>query len=368
MDEIKQTEGKQSDNHRRKILAALVFTCVTLIGVVTAYFYVRYKETHITTDDAFVEGNIHTIASKISGTISEVLVSDNGIVRKGDLLAVIEPADYEAKVSEAETLLQAEKARYEEAKTRIDVSGNKLTELQHRVKKSRAVYELEAARLKQAEADMHRAENLFKKDALSKERYEKTRTGYEVSLAMVRSAAEELKEAEAAIETQKSIVRQAESSAQAQAASIRPREASLKSASLSYEYTKIYAPADGYVTKKSVEVGNQVQSGQPLMAVVSLDNIHIVANYKETQLGKIRPGQLVEIKVDTYPGKVFKGKVDSIMAGTGAAFSLFPPENATGNFVKVVQRIPVKISLDKDADSGHVLRLGMSVESTVIIQ
>ncbi|HTZ11015.1 MAG TPA: efflux RND transporter periplasmic adaptor subunit, partial [Candidatus Margulisiibacteriota bacterium] len=125
---------------------------------------------------------------------------------------------------------------------------------------------------------------------------------------------------------------------------------------------------DGYVTKKSVEVGNQIQPGQPLMAVIALDDIWVVANYKETQLKNVHPGQRVKIQVDTYPGKTFTGKVNSIMAGTGAAFSLFPPENALGNYVKVVQRVPVKIVLDKAANNEHVLRIGMSCTSTIILK
>ncbi len=135
----------------------------------------------------------------------------------------------------------------------------------------------------------------------------------------------------------------------------------LASSGLMQGYTKIHAPAEGYVTRKGVEVGNQVSPGQPLMSVVPLDNVWIVANYKETQLADVRPGQKVRIKVDMYPGRVFRGTVDSIMAGTGSVFSLFPPENATGNYVKVVQRIPLKILLEKGSDPRHVLRVGMSV-------
>ena len=149
---------------------------------------------------------------------------------------------------------------------------------------------------------------------------------------------------------------------------MKQKDAQLKDSELKFGYTKIFSPVDGYITKKSVEVGNQIQPGQPLMAVVPLDGIYVTANYKETQLAKVKPGQKVEIKINTYSGRKFSGRVDSIMAGSGAAFSLFPPENATGNFVKVVQRIPVKILLDKDTDPQHVLRIGMSVEPTVIIE
>jgi membrane fusion protein (multidrug efflux system) len=166
------------------------------------------------------------------------------------------------------------------------------------------------------------------------------------------------------------MLKQAETARITQASAIKQREAALREAELKYGYTRIYAPVDGYVTKKSVEAGNQIDVAQPLMAVVPRDvgDLHITANYKETQLEKIKPGQKVNFKVDAFPGKTFNGKVDSIMSGTGAVFSLFPPENATGNYVKVVQRIPVKIVLDKDTDSSHVLRIGMSVVPTIIIE
>jgi membrane fusion protein (multidrug efflux system) len=165
-------------------------------------------------------------------------------------------------------------------------------------------------------------------------------------------------------------VKQTEASRATQISTIKEKEAKKDAAQLNYSYTKIYAPVDGYVTKKSVEIGNQIQAGQPVMAVVPLNvgDIYITANYKETQLAKVKPGQKVEFKVDTYPGRKFTGKVDSIMSGTGAIFSLFPPENATGNYVKVVQRIPVKIVLDKDTDKDHILRIGMSVVPTIIVE
>jgi membrane fusion protein, multidrug efflux system len=201
--------------------------------------------------------------------------------------------------------------------------------------------------------DVKRAEALFKEEVITKERHEKVSTAYNLSLAQVKAAKEQLEKAKSAKELEDSLIKQ--------------RQASLEIAQLNLSYANILAPTDGYVTKKSVEVGNQVQPGVPLMAVVALDDIWVVANYKETQLKKVRPGQSVEIQVDTYPGKIFTGKVDSIMAGTGAAFSLFPTENALGNYVKVVQRIPVKIVFDKTGDDKHILRIGMSCVPTINI-
>ena len=194
-----------------------------------------------------------------------------------------------------------------------------------------ATHELQKANFEQASRDKDRAVNLYNDKVFAKERYEKTVTLYDLANAQQKAAGEHFK-----------IAKQ------------------------NLEYTKIYSPSDGYVTNKSVEEGNQVQPGQPLMAIVALNDIWVVANYKETQLKNVRPGQPARIKVDTYPGKVFNGKVDSIMAGTGAAFSLFPPENALGNYVKVVQRIPVKIVFDNSADEKHTLRIGMSCVPTII--
>jgi membrane fusion protein (multidrug efflux system) len=270
-------------------------------------------------------------------------------------------------VNEASSGVDAEKTKIPEIGAKIEAAKKQVAEMNAMVQTAKANLELQEANLAQAEMDIRRAETLYKKDALSRERYEKTTTGYKVALAQVKASAEQVKQAETALETQKAVVRQAEASRASQVSVIKQKEAVLETAQLNYGYTKISAPIDGYVTKKAVELGNQIKEGQPLMAVVPLDDIYITANYKETQLEKVRPGHKVEIKVDTYPGKTLKGKVESIMAGTGAVFSLFPPENATGNYVKVVQRIPVKIILDKGTDPDSVLRIGMSVEPTIVI-
>jgi membrane fusion protein (multidrug efflux system) len=361
-------EEQKANNSRRKKVAIGVFTLVALVAAVTLFFYLRYKATHISTDDAFIDGRIHTIAPKIAGTVKAIHVNDNQPVKKGDLLVEIDPADYEVKVREAESGVQAEKGKLAEVEARKVAAQNQLQELKAAAETAKAHLDLQEANLAQAALDLKRAENLYRREAISKERHEKARTAYDVSEAQVRAAREQVNQAGTAIETQKSVIRQIETSMNAQASAIREKEAKFAQAELNYSYTDIRAPSDGYVTKKSVEQGNQVQTGQPLMAVVALDDLWVTANYKETQLQKIKPGRRVTIQADTYPGKRFEGKVDSIMSGTGAVFSLFPPENATGNYVKVVQRIPVKILLNKDTDPQHVLRIGMSVVPTVIIE
>jgi membrane fusion protein, multidrug efflux system len=336
MDEPVKENG---NNGKRKKIAAAIFAVLLAISAVALFFYLSYKSTHISTDDAYVDGRIYPVAPRIAGTVKAVYVDHNYIVKKGDLLLEIDTADYDARLNEAFSAAGAERAR--------------LSEVSARISSAKAQVELKQANLGQAEIDMKRAETLLDKGAISRERYDKTKTGYEVAVAELKAAKEQLKQAEAGMFTQSSTLKE--------------KEAKLRTEELNVGYTKIYAPADGMVTKKNVEAGNRVQVGQPLMAIVALDDIWITANFKETQLEKIKPGQKVEIDVDTFSGETFYGKVDSIMAGTGAAFSLFPPENATGNYVKIVQRIPVKIILDKKQKSSHVLRVGMSVVPTVIV-
>ncbi|MEW6053926.1 MAG: HlyD family secretion protein [Nitrospirota bacterium] len=361
-------DASAQGNKKKKKIGFLVLGVIVLLGAVALFFYLRYKATHITTDDAFIDGRIHTIASRIKGTVKAVYVKENQAVRQGDLLIEIDPADYEVKVQEAMSGVSAEKAKFAEAEARIGVSRTQLAELGAAVETAKAGLDLQEALLRQAARDSERAENLYKSETISRERYEKTVTAYNVAMAQVRAAKEQLKQAEKALETQKAVTKQVEALKEAQHSAIREKEAKYHAARLNFGYTKIYAPSDGYITKKSVETGNQIETGQPLMAVVPLDDIWVTANYKETLLEKIRPGQKVKIKVDTYSRKSFSGRVESIMSGTGAVFSLFPPENATGNYVKVVQRIPVKIVLDKDTDKEHVLRIGMSVVPTVLIE
>lgn len=361
-------EKKANQNRRRtKVTTFIIIPVLILIGAVVLYFYLQYKKTHITTDDAFVDGRIHVIASKIPGTVKVLHVNDNQFVKKNDLILEIDPADYDVRVQEVRAGLETEKAKLPEIRDRVDTVKRQLSEIIALTEAARANVELQKANLELAKVNLQRSESLLKKEAIPRQQYDNAKTTYEVAVAQVKAAQDMFKQLEASVETQRALIKQTESSLPTQEAQIRQRDAVLKGAKLNLSYTKIYAPSDGYISKRSVEIGNEIQAKQPLMAVVSLDDIWITANYKETQLERVKPGQKVKINVDIYPGKIFYGKVDSVMAGTGAIFSLFPPENATGNYVKIVQRIPVKIILDKDTDPSHVLRIGMSVVPTILI-
>ena len=354
------------NNSKRKLIVTILLPLFLIMGALGVYFYKEYRKTYVATDDAFVTGRIHIIASKVPGTVKALYFDDNQFVKNNTLLVEIDDKDYDVRLKEAESARNAERSKVVELSTKIDVAQKHLSELQFVVKTARANLNLQEVNLKQAEVDLKRADKLFKKEIIPAERLEKATTSYDVAVAQVEAAREQLKLAEASLETQKAVIRQANSAYESQSSVSKQKDEAKKAEDLRKSYTKIYAPADGYITKKSIEAGNQIQAGQPILAIVPLDDVWIVANYKETQIEYIKPGQKAELKVDTFSDKVFEGTVQSIMAGTGSVFSLFPPENATGNYVKVVQRIPVKIVLDKGTDPNHILRVGMSVVSTII--
>ena len=356
---------KMMDNNKKRFVLFLILALL-VVCVASVLYYREYRTRYVTTDDAFVTGRIHVIASKVPGTVRAVYVEDNQFVKKDDGLLDIDDRDYDVRVREAESARNAEHAKLEEISTKVDVTKKQLLELQFSLKSAQANLKLHEANLKQAELDFKRAQKLRAKGVVPEERLDKAKTNYDVATAQVEASKEHLKQVEAALETQKALIRQTESAFKSQNSVVKQREETRKAEDLKKSYTKIYAPADGYITRKSVENGNQIQSGQPLMAVVPLDDIWVIANYKETQIKNVKPGQKVKIRVDTYPDRDFEGTVQSIMAGTGSIFSLFPPENATGNYVKVVQRVPIKIVLNEGTDPNHILRVGMSVEPTII--
>jgi membrane fusion protein (multidrug efflux system) len=362
-----EEKKEKSNNHRKKIAAFIIFPALIVIGAVVLFFYREYKATHISTDDAFVDGRVHIIASKIPGTVKVLHVEDNQFVKKGDLLLEIDPIDYEVKVKEARAALETERAKLSEIRDKVETTKKQLIGMFASLEEAKANLDLQEANLRQAEVDFKRTELLFKKEVIARDSYDKSKTSYDVAVAQVKAAKERMKQLEASLETQKAVIKQTETSLIPQQAQIQQKDAALKGSELNKSYTKVYSPTEGYIAKKSVEVGNQIQPGQSLMAVVPLNDIWITANYKETQLERVKAGQKVKIKVDTYPGRVFDGKVESVQAGTGAVFSLFPPENATGNYVKIVQRVPVKIVLDQNTDPAHTLRIGMSVVPTILV-
>jgi membrane fusion protein (multidrug efflux system) len=334
---------KNGAGKKRRALAILLVAglACALLGLA---WWVHAKN-HIETDNAFIEAKTVAISCKVAGTVRRVLVEDNQYVKKGDPLVELDQEDYRVQVAQAEA--------------GVSVAENQSGGDQLRAEGARATVELSRARAEQAELDLRRGEALFRREVIPREQLDRLRTAQRVAQSQLQEAREGLKEAQA--------VAGLAGNGGARAM-VRQRQAQLNDARLKLSYTRVLAPTSGYITRKSIEPGANIQAGQPLMALVPLQDAWIVANYKEGQLTHIRPGQRVEFTVDAYPGRNFTGKVDSIMAGTGAAFSLLPPENATGNYVKVVQRIPVKIAIDSNSDPERLLRVGMSVIPTVLVE
>jgi len=338
------------------------------------------------TDDAQVDGHLVPVASRVGGTVLAVLVADNQPVEKGAPLVRIDPRDYEVAVARAAADLAENEATARAAHTTVPLTSttassqetaaaSELAGAEARLAAAQAQLREAQARERQAAQDLERFKPLLGKDEISKQQFDGATTAAELSRAAREAAEAAAGSAQKAVEAARARLAQARTGPEqvdivsARAASalakVEMARAALEQAKLNLSYAKLDAPVGGVVSRKAVEVGQVVQPGQPLLALVPLDDVWVTANVKESQLKRIRPGQAVEIAVDAYGGRTFRGRVDSIAAATGSRFSLLPPENATGNYVKVVQRIPVKIVLEPGQDPEHLLRPGMSVVPTV---
>lgn len=393
----------------------LIAMALALLGVLIAvplYFYYSVRES---TDDAQVDGHIVPISPRINGTVISVEVNDNEVVQAGKVLVKLDPADYQVALARAEADLADAVAAAREAQVNVPlISINTHSEMrttsagvdegragvltaERQVEAANARLASSKARVSEAQAnsvkagkDLGRLKELVDKDEISKQQYdaavasaEATKAQVETAQASVNEAAHNVDVAQSSLNQTKARLSSSEVLA-AQSTSVRPqqqaasearyksalakvqqRQAAVDQAKLNLDYTVIKAPVNGLVSRKVAEPGQILQPGQQLMAIVPLDDVWITANFKETQLKKMQIGQEVEIEVDAYGGRTYKGRIESIAAASGSRFSLLPPENATGNYVKVVQRVPVKILLDKGQDKEHLLRPGMSVVPTV---
>jgi membrane fusion protein (multidrug efflux system) len=411
-DPARSKPGKQGISGGTK--GFLVLVLIVLIGA-GYVIYQKYFFGRETTDDAQIDGHINPVAAKVSGHVISINVEDNQFVKAGTVIVQIDPKDYQVALARAKADLAAANAAAEAAHTQVpmtttttssqlNLAGAGIEQAESaragamkEVETSRARFESAQARVREIQAnhttaaqDLERMKLLIAKDEISKQQYDaavataaatqaaidsaqssvnEISRAIEVAQARVSQADAKIKEAQANLQAtqtgpqQRSISR---SNAVTATARVQQAQAALEQAELNLQYTQIKAPIDGIVSQRKVELGQYVQIAQPLVALVPLHNVWVTANYKENQLKEMRPGQKAIISVDAYGGRKYEGHVDSIAAATGARFSLLPPENATGNYVKVVQRIPVKIVIDKDADEAHPLRPGLSVIAIVV--
>jgi membrane fusion protein, multidrug efflux system len=398
-----------------KVRGLLVIGGVVLVAVLVGLFV--YYHNRESTDDAQVDGHITPVASKIYGRVAQVLVEDNQAVKAGQVLVKIDARDYQANLDGAKAALtlaesDARAAGVDVPRTRENVASgtssadaqlagaqadlqsaqvtyeqartSDLAWAQDNIEKSRANAEL-------TRADLARYKPLLDKGEISKQQYDAANANADATASSLKADQEKLAQAERSVDIAKAQLLAAQArvdqaragvssahadvrqismrtaDAQGKVAKVEQARAALVAAELNVSYTDIVAPVDGVATHKQVEPGQIVQQGQGLLVVVPLQNVWVTANFKETQLRKMKAGQKAEVHVDTY-GKTFSGHVDSIAGATGAVLSLLPPENATGNYVKVVQRIPVKIVLDPIPAEKAILRPGMNVDATVIAE
>jgi membrane fusion protein (multidrug efflux system) len=397
-----ETNDSAETNGNRKF-AVIGVVLLLVLGAIFFYWRTTFVED---TDDAQVDGNLYQISSRIAGQVVKVTVDDNQTVQAGQLLAEIDPTDYQVALDQAQANLASAQAEYAQATTNVpitqvtvgtmvsttasDVKGttDMVAQAEKQVEAATARVDQAKANALKAQDDVDRYTPLVEKDVISKQQYDAAVAAAAASKAAVAeaeasvlaqqnavaSARQRLAEAEAqsdqSVKNGPDQVRVQQSRAEAAAAAIQQAQARVEQARLNLSYTRITAPVAGIVNKKNVEVGANLAAGQDLMTIIPLTDLWVTANFKETQLTHMRAGQKVTIKVDAYGGRKFSGKVTQIGGATGSMLSLFPPENATGNYVKVVQRVPVRIDFTnlQQEDGDYVLRPGLSVTPVVEVK
>lgn len=352
-----QDAGEKRKGPGKKPL--IILGIVVIVMAIVALVWWLMTKDQITTDDAFTDGDAVTIAPKISGYVTNLAVKDNQRVKQGQLLVQIDPRDAIAQ--------------RDQALAQVGVAISQLHQAQVQYDLSKVQY---PAQLAQAQAQQARAEaSLLNATADYRRQHgvdprATSQQNIDSASAQLRSATADLQNAKAQVRVAAQVelqIRQAETNVEARQQQVEQAKAQLETASLNLSYADVRAPYDGYVTMRNVQLGTLVQAGSSLFSIVS-PNIWIVANLKESQLERMRPGNKVLVKIDAYPNLELHGHVDSVQQGTGSRFSAFPAENATGNYVKIVQRVPVKIIIDSGLDSNQSLPLGLSVEPTVTVE
>jgi len=334
---------------RRTLVLLAIGVVVVPLALVFGWRQVRFAATHESTEDAYVDGGTTTVTSRVAGTVVSVAVGSNWSVKPGELVVQLDPRDFQVKLDEAQ-------ARLERARQTVD-------QLRAEYAADESALGLSAEKLRQAELDFGRAQKLNTAGVVSREAYERADTALRVARADRDLSEHHLQQAAAALGGPVDAANPYDTPL------VHEAEAAVAAAKLDLSYTQIHAPLTGTVVNKHVEVGDRVQEGQPLMNLVPPSSeLYVTANFKETQLEDLRVGQSAEIRADIYPGTVFHAHVDSLSMGTGAAFALLPPENATGNWVKVVQRVPVKLVLDDPRPADKPLRMGLSVDAAIDVR
>lgn len=344
-----QVQELVAEPHARRFWVIFIILLVFLVIVSGGAFFLLKSETHQSTNDAYIEGRVIRISPKISGQVIALHVDDNDTVKAGDVLLEIDPADYQAKVDQATAAVAVAESAVEQA--RAAIARNEAS-----VGQSQAAAKAAAIEAKRRASD-YRRYSAMGTDGISEQQLESAKDASEAADDQ-RDAADKL------VVAADAELKVARTNVDAAVSQVAAAKAQLRFAELQLQYTKVVAPESGTITRKAVECGAFVTAAQPLVSIVPSDR-WVIANFKEVQFERMHSGQPVEITVDSLPGQTFHGHIQSLQSGTGSRFQLLPPENATGNWVKVVQRLPVKILFQPDQPGVGHLALGVSVEVTV---
>jgi membrane fusion protein (multidrug efflux system) len=344
----------QKDNGRTRRWLVRILIAACLLAVSLAFTpKIFYLLSHESTDDAYFQGTVVPVSAEVGGRVIKLNIKDNQLVHAGDPLLEIDQKDYQLALILKKEALAVARAEMKRDEAAIVEAQKSLAEAEAKLADAQANEGF-------ATGEKNRYGGLVESGAVSQRKFEEVKTTWQTAQAKSRAASSAVAKARAAIDTQRAGLA-------AQESKIKETEAAVKVAELALTRTTVRAPITGRITQKNVDEGKYIQPGQPLLALVDPDDIWLAANFKETQIGKIKVGQPVDIKIDAYPGLTLQGHVDSLQAGTGSVFSLLPPENATGNFVKIVQRLPVKIVIDSALDPDHPLWPGLSAVPSIAV-
>jgi membrane fusion protein, multidrug efflux system len=361
------SEKKNNGETLRKLNSPLFIWPAAIVLAVLLYLGLALLAdtlTHESTDDAFIAGHIVSIAPRISGQVSAVHVLDNQLVRSNEPLVEIDPSDYATTLSQKQAAQNSSSSNFKAAVAGYHLMEVKVTTAKATAKESKADADAAEATATRAKADFERAQTLRTNETISAQEFDQAKAAADEAEANFNSAKQKAGADESKVDEANAQLAAAKAESEAVFAQLNQSKTEVDSANLNLSYTKIFAPGDGRVTRKQVEVGDYLQAGQQIMSLVPTD-VWVVANFKESQLRKMSPGQKATVEIDALGGRKFRAHVDSVQAGSGAAFSLLPPENATGNFVKVIQRVPVKIIFDDALPADHTIGPGLSVTPSV---
>ena len=369
-----QSYDEQPRSAKKKWLVALLLLIGLLVGGYYGLGAWKHAATHVSTDNAYVQADMAQITPRVHGTVIDVLIHENWWVKPGQVLVRLDTRDYEVRLNEAKAALTRARESVDQLFAAVAVADERRRATQSQIQTAQAEVAVVQAEFHQAELDLQRATQLSEEQIIPVQRFDQAKTQYNAARSRLHAKQQQLEEAKQNETTRRRETDQARAALgntvadeRSEHSLVKQAEAAVHEAELNLSYCTLVAPMEGMVSRKAIEVGQRVQPGQALMALLPLHKVYIEANYKETQLTHVRVGQPVEIWADVYPDHVYHGTVESLSGGTGAAFSLLPPENATGNWVKVVQRLPVKITLTEPPPPDLPLRVGLSVEASIDI-